>query len=375
MDKNEFVGVFSIIFISILIVNSLYIQFENTTPEGSELYTPEFSTPTQTYTVVPAPIQTQTYKPTIVPTVVPTPIPTVVVTLEHTQDVDQDLYFPPTQVYSKHLEKLEQFENGYEEDDHIDGKTPLSHRLLYNYDEQKVMYTVTYDEISDYFSEQDHYYYNDPREIYDKLFYNEIQDRYMSDLLSKIKREYGSDENRAEMIISLVQNIPYNDLNFNRDEYDWHYPYETLHYGGGVCSDKAILMSYLLWKMDFDVVIFEFDKEKHSVVGIRCDPEYDYMDTGYAYIETTHPTIPTRVSMVGSDYIIVSSQPRIVDVGDGYKKLNMKEYYYDSKEMDDILLHFGLGKNSLNLQFNIYTNDDRYQYDEYKRLIKKYHME
>jgi hypothetical protein len=308
-------------------------------------------------------VKTTTIKTTI-PTTRPTEIPTTIATQEPT-------YEPTLHTYTKHLEKIARLENGYTEEDYLEGETPVTHRLTYNYVESDYIYTVTYTEINDYFKEKEHYYYLDPQELYDKLLYNEIQDTYMSDLISRIKTTYGSDENRAKMIISMVQKMPYDTTNYERDRYDWHYPYETVHIGGGVCSDKSILMAYLLFKLDFDVVIFEFDDERHSAVGIRCDPEYDYMDTGYAYVETTRPSIVTRILPL-EDNIIIHTYPRIADAGSGYKKLNVKEYYDDSQKLDSIVEHFGYINTDKHMTFSIKSDDDKYLYDKYKEILKKY---
>ena len=219
-----------------------------------------------------------------------------------------------------------------------------------------------YKGINDYLSTEEHtYYISDVDEIYMELFENKTNNEYMSGFIDELDNEFDGDE-LAKVIISLAQNIEYDDNKAyvieNIDPYgDYFYPYETLYRNIGVCSDKSILMAYILKELDYDVVLFDYDIANHMAVGIKTNRRYDYKNTGYAYIESTVPSMITWGSADMGNEI-----PDIIYLNEGGKGLyNLKEEYNDMKRFNEI--------------DNMPTVIPKDVYNEWVELISKYHIE
>ena len=121
---------------------------------------------------------------------------------------------------------------------------------------------------------------------------NEIQKDYLDPLVDKIKAKSNDPDEQARIAIRMVQNIPYDWSALESDNVEGRYPYEVLYDMEGVCMEKANLMVFLLRELGFGVAIFEYDLESHRAVGIKCS-SCDYKSSGYCFIESTVPTIPT----------------------------------------------------------------------------------
>jgi len=82
--------------------------------------------------------------------------------------------------------------------------------------------------------------------------------------------------------------------------------------------------------MGYDVVLFDYSE--HMAVGIRCSEEYDYQDTGYAFIETTQPTI---ITYVPDEYIggYRLGSYTIIHLTTGGKSLSVRLDYADAVEL------------------------------------------
>jgi hypothetical protein len=81
----------------------------------------------------------------------------------------------------------------------------------------------------------------------------------------------------------------------------------------------------------------EFDQEDHAAVGIRTNPEYTYKNTGYAFIETTLPTIITDSSGkygIGSTTLI--STPTLTYLTNGTGTLNVSQEYKDATTYNEL---------------------------------------
>lgn len=189
----------------------------------------------------------------------------------------------------------------------------------------------TYGNLAYNLSLDKHAFYYDPsinnsfnesvQELYISLLSNPEQDAYMSDFIDVIRSISSDPDIQAHIIISLVQYIPYR-IN---SPYDYYYPYETLHESFGDCDDKSVLMVYLLEKIGYDAVFIDFVIDEHMAVGIKTSSEYDFHDTGYAYIEATQRSIITDT------YKYENSSYHIIPYGTSLNSFNVSEEYTDAK--------------------------------------------
>lgn len=137
-------------------------------------------------------------------------------------------------------------------------------------------------------------------------------------LASIIRELSDSNQERARIVISLIQMIPYdndavNDI-FNHVE---RYPYEVLFDQKGICGEKSRLMLMLLSELGFGTAYILFPGESHAVAGIKCPKEYSFKESGYCFLEAT--TL-TRIGQSDLSYIDIGKLdtiPQIIEVSDG----------------------------------------------------------
>jgi len=69
--------------------------------------------------------------------------------------------------------------------------------------------------------------------------------------------------------------------------------------------------------MGYGTALLIFKYENHEAVGIKCPINYSYKKTGYCFIESTSPTIPTyaKAKYVGVGEL--DSIPEIIKISDG----------------------------------------------------------
>lgn len=194
---------------------------------------------------------------------------------------------------------------------------------------------TTYGGLSNYFSKEDHSYYdNMEKETIMELLENDYQNDNIQPLIEIIRKSSTNPNDQANIAISLVQHIPYNWNKYYSTSMDWYYPYETLYNNKGVCADKSLLLAYLLNELGFDTVLFEFSN--HMAVGIKSSSNYDFYDTGYAFIETTRPTIITYVPDTYLGGFRVKSNPHIIHLNGGKKILDVSMEYRDAIKMKQL---------------------------------------
>jgi hypothetical protein len=208
--------------------------------------------------------------------------------------------------------------------------------ILYTYSDGENLGSIsfiTYGGLSGYFSTFGHTYTNDPeKEVIMELLENDYQDEYLRPFVETIREKSNNPDDQAKIAVSLVQNIPYDwDSYINKSKKDWLFPYETLYNNKGVCADKSILLAYLLNELGYDTVLFEF--YGHMAVGVKCSPDYDFYDTGYAFIETTKPTTITYVPSTYFGGFRISSNPDIIHLNGGKKVLDVSREYRDAMRM------------------------------------------
>lgn len=219
---------------------------------------------------------------------------------------------------------------------------------------------TTYGGLVDYFAKESHSYYDDAeQEVIMELLEDDLQDEYMAPIITQIKKESTSPDEQARIAISIVQHIPYNWGGLYGFSMDWHYPYETLHGNKGVCADKSILLAYLLNELGYNVVLFEFSS--HMAVGIKTTSSYDFQRTGYAFIETTRPTI---ITYVPDEYIggfRITESPHLIYVQGGTRSLDVSQEYRDATELKKLE--------------NMGSVLDQYHYIRWESITSKYDLQ
>jgi hypothetical protein len=164
------------------------------------------------------------------------------------------------------------------------------------------------------------FYVGQIEEACQAVYDNPLQDTYLKEFFMKIWGSRSLTDDEARVAISLIQQMPYS---IGSDDYAAQFPYETLYAGTGDCSQKSYLLAYVLKNLGYDVVLFGLPN--HMAVGIRTDPQYDYMDTGYAFIETTQPAIITDTDC--------TEYPEIIPISGGNALADLSEEYNDVREL------------------------------------------
>ncbi|NMB78906.1 MAG: hypothetical protein GYA23_07395 [Methanomicrobiales archaeon] len=149
------------------------------------------------------------------------------------------------------------------------------------------------------------------------------QEDIYEDLLSSFRRirseQHLSDDEYLELMAAYVQTIPYRDGGTQPPKY----PSELLVDNMGDCDDKAILLSGLLSREGYTVVLFRFGPESHMAMGIGSDA-FPYKATGYTYLEAMTPayagvpsfTLVTKKPLKSDPVVIpVSTGPRLYRSG------------------------------------------------------------
>ncbi|MGA2122382.1 MAG: transglutaminase domain-containing protein [Methanoregula sp.] len=162
------------------------------------------------------------------------------------------------------------------------------------------------------------------------------QTKYLDNLVKSIKSKSSDTDDQARIAISLVQQIPYDYSRLYSTSFKMRSPYEVLYDDKGVCSEKSLLLAYLLRELGYGTVLFEFPSQNHMAVGIKSSELYDYRDSGYAFVETAAPSIPTDSQ---GDYVGVgklTSTPNIYKISDGISFDSISEEYRDAQSFNQI---------------------------------------
>jgi hypothetical protein len=203
---------------------------------------------------------------------------------------------------------------------------------------RRSMSFTTYGGLSDFFSNKSHSYRYDPDTgVIVALLENEVQNENMRPFIDMIRKRSTTTDDQAKIAISLVQRIPSNGNRYNKTATDWYYPYETVHNNKGSGADKSILLAYILNELGYETVIFEFSS--HMAGGVKSSSKYAFYDTGYAFIETTRPTIITYVPDTNYGGFRVSSNPHIIHLSGGRRVLDVSAEYSDAirmKQLEDM---------------------------------------
>lgn len=175
------------------------------------------------------------------------------------------------------------------------------------------------------------------RQFESRLWKQAVNDTHMQGLyksmassLRRTRDRLGlSADEYAELITAYVQQMPY-DQAAARAGAQTKYPIVTAVDGRGVCGDKSLLLAALLQYEGYHVALLQFDPESHMAVGIRV-PGAGYKDTGYAFVESTAPSL---VGEVGQGYgpggrVKLTSDPVVTELapsGARYGSLGQTEW-------------------------------------------------
>jgi len=176
------------------------------------------------------------------------------------------------------------------------------------------------------------------QEYYLQYLDNPIQKKELGELIHSIESKTSNQDDRARIAISLVQNIPYDwDKFLNSTTNRTKSPYMVLYENKGVCSEKSLLLAFLLRELGYGVVLFTFESENHMAVGIKSPIQYSYENSGYAFIESTSPTIITDSQGNYSGAGKLTSIPEQYNISDGSSFSSITEEYQDSIEFNQLL--------------------------------------
>lgn len=163
-----------------------------------------------------------------------------------------------------------------------------------------------------------------------KFINDSTSKKYLDELVSSIKMKTSNTDDQARIAINLVQQIPYDTSRLYSKSTATRSPYEVLYDNKGDCDEKSRLLAYLLRGLGYGVVLFDFSSESHMAVGIKSPLEYSYKNSGYAFIESTQPSIPTDAL---GDYVgtgKLTSTPKIIQISEGNLFSSVSEEYYDA---------------------------------------------
>jgi hypothetical protein len=217
----------------------------------------------------------------------------------------------------------------------------------------------TYRGVNDYLSTKYPASFRDERDYWLQFVDESIQDRYLKQLADNVQAAEADRENQVRAAISMVQNIEYADYSFDTAA---KYPYHVLYHQNGDCDEKSLLLAYLLRELGYGVAVFEFEQESHMAVGIKAPDQYCYRDTGYAFVETTVPSIPTDAGgEYGGTGEKLTSNPKVFVIADGDSFEGIWREHTDATEWNKIR---GMGPKL-----------DQYTYGRYRNLAQSYGME
>ena len=182
-------------------------------------------------------------------------------------------------------------------------------------------------------------YYDDPPTTKDFIIRDLDQNHQKIVLMSLVNyiANFTEDkDDQARIAVSMVQNIPYDDIGLESGLLNSKYPYEIVYTQTGVCGGKSVLLTFLLRELGFSVVIFEYEQDSHRAVGIKCPYEYGYNGTGYCFVETTAPSIITDSDKEYEGVGKLSSY-ELIFICDGLSFDSVSEEYNDSIEYHRLL--------------------------------------
>jgi TPR repeat len=217
---------------------------------------------------------------------------------------------------------------------------------------------ILYKGVNDETGKADPYCYVGKEDRYQKFIDLPVQGQFLLPLVDAIRSKTSDPDDQVRIAVSLVQKIPYDEDVINSDSLEIRYPYQTLFDNKGVCCEKSVLLAYILRELGYGTVLFDFPEEQHTAVGIKVVTQYSYKNTGYAFIETTTPSIISNGNGDYPGFGRIQSAPEVLPVAAGRSFDSIKEEWEDSAEWDRI---DALGPVL-----------DKYDFHQWQALCKKY---
>lgn len=205
---------------------------------------------------------------------------------------------------------------------------PSMHTFNYTLHGNRDSITIQmYGGLNDYLHAKEPTLYKEGQDkIYRSMLEDKYQDKYLLSLVAAIKAKSSIPDEQAKIAVSLVQTIDYVDE--GPTSY-LKYPYEVLYNNHDACAGKSILLSYLLKNLGYSSVLLLFDSENHMAVGIKTDNiSYEYINTGYAFIETNNPGIITYSKQKHS-FGTLYSYPILISISNGLSLNSLSTEYAD----------------------------------------------
>jgi len=177
-------------------------------------------------------------------------------------------------------------------------------------------------------------------------------------IANSLRSQYGSGDDAARAAISLVQHIPYDYAGMSARSSHLRHPYQVLYDNTGVCSEKSVLLAALLKELGYGVALLSFDSQSHMAVGVSCPSQYAYRGTGYAFIESTRPNIPTYAegNYVGTGQL--TTMPAVITLTGGKSFASIGDEAADANEYRSLI---AMG-----------TVLDPYHYSRWQAIVAKY---
>jgi hypothetical protein len=150
------------------------------------------------------------------------------------------------------------------------------------------------------------------------------QAAFVQEVANRIKQEANGDD-RVRLAVSMVQKMSTSQQDSSK------YPYEVLYTKNGTAREKSRLLALMLKDLGYGVALLEFGPENHTAVGVKCPEAYDYMDTGYCFVETTVSLIITDGQEEYAGVGKLVSSPEIIPVADGSSFAGVFREYNDTQ--------------------------------------------
>ncbi len=247
---------------------------------------------------------------------------------------------------------------------YLKGQTEREFEYTVRGNTDDIIFTV-YKGLSDYLAAKLRSYYPDDYPTDESLELRFLDEEHqigeVGKLVELIRGKTEERDEQARIAISLVQNIPYDTIGVETDTLNNRYPYEVLYEKQGVCAEKSRLLALLLRELGFGAAVLEYEADNHLAVGIKCPdayslnlwkgscssvgineistlcpPPYISKPSGYCFIETTVPSIPTDDQ---GDYATsgkLVSVPKIIEISEGESFDSIEEEYNDAQKWVEI---------------------------------------
>ncbi len=210
-----------------------------------------------------------------------------------------------------------------------------------------------YTGVAEYFSAQYPKEYDTYPDHYRQFVASDVQRTYIEPLVDNIRAATPNSDDQVRIAISTVQHIPYKD--YPHDTFA-KYPYHVLFHNNGDCDEKSLLLALMLGEMGYGSAVFLFEDEAHMAAGIKAPEKYAYKGSGYAFIESTIPSIPTDADGEFTDGMRLKSDPVVIEIADGASFDGIWKEYQDAREWNSLRAmgqtvdqyHYGRWQNLVN---------------------------